>query len=120
MVQPVNIKRFCTIAKKMRLDPRIRMHRSRASGASNLLRYGRFCTSLGTVATCLQIIPSDASTAATPLLVLNHGNVCKSWPWPSKIEGTLQAQFEFGIFTRMILHVLLQCEGFAFRLYQNT
>ena len=42
-VQPVNIERFCIIAKKMRLDPRIRMHRSRASGASNLSRYGRFC-----------------------------------------------------------------------------
>ena len=42
-MQPVNIKRFCTIAKKMRLDARIRMHRSRASGAPNLSRYGRFC-----------------------------------------------------------------------------
>ena len=42
-VQPVNIERFCIIAKKMRLDPRIRMHRSRASGASNLSRYGHFC-----------------------------------------------------------------------------
>ena len=43
VVQTSYIKRFCTIAKKMRLDTRIRMHRSRASGASNLSRYGRFC-----------------------------------------------------------------------------
>ena len=43
VVQTHYIKRFCTIAKKMRLDTRIRMHRSRASGASNLSRYGRFC-----------------------------------------------------------------------------
>ena len=31
-------------AKKLDLAERIRMHRSRASGASNLSRYGRFCT----------------------------------------------------------------------------
>ena len=30
-------------AKKLDLAERIRMHRSRASGASNLSRYGRFC-----------------------------------------------------------------------------
>ena len=42
-VQASYIKRFCTIAEKMRLDTRIRMHRSRASGASNLSRYDRLC-----------------------------------------------------------------------------
>ena len=31
------------LAKKMRLDTRIRMHWSRASGASNLWKYRRFC-----------------------------------------------------------------------------
>ena len=70
-VQPVNIKRFwgaarqyqailgCSPsissdvaeilqnhAKKLDLAERIRMHRSRASGASNLLRYGLFCMAL--------------------------------------------------------------------------
>ena len=32
-----------TIAKKMCCNKRIRLHRSRDSGAVNLLRYGRFC-----------------------------------------------------------------------------
>ena len=43
MVQTHYIKRFRTIAKKMCLHTRIRMHRSRAFGSSNLLSYRRFC-----------------------------------------------------------------------------
>ena len=33
-------------AKKLDLAERIQMHRSKASGASNLLRYGPFCLAL--------------------------------------------------------------------------
>ena len=43
VVQTSYIKRFCTIAEKMRLDTRIRMHRSRASSGSTSSRYDRFC-----------------------------------------------------------------------------
>ena len=43
VVQTKYIKRFRNIVKKMRLVTRIQMHRLRASGASNLSRYDRFC-----------------------------------------------------------------------------
>ena len=42
-LQTQYIKRVRTIAKKMRCNDRIRMHRARASGAVSLVRYRCFC-----------------------------------------------------------------------------
>ena len=55
--------------KKLDLAERIRMHRSRASGASNLLRYGLFCMALCCTLQSL-VNALDRSKMA-------HGHVCK-------------------------------------------
>ena len=94
-VQPVNIKRFwcadrqyqsilrCSLSissdfaemsqnhvKKLDLAERIRMHRSRASGASNLSRYDLFCMALCCTLQSL-VNALDRSKVA-------HGHVFKS------------------------------------------
>ena len=63
-------------SKKLDLAERTRMHRSRASGASNLLRYGRFCAKFS------QLFPAaarllDSNLSAKDAQLHLSGHLCR-------------------------------------------
>ena len=86
-------------AKKLDLAERIRMHRSRASGASNLSRYGLFCVALW----CTLFLLVNALER----FIMAHGQLIDSLMNCFFLVQTIKLK-RFGVANRQILVILMK------------